>query len=159
MNTATQTRIGPIRQTLRNKTLTLLPKQCDSFSKEWVMDASDDLQVYKCAFKLAMDSFEASKQFPAEEKYALTDRLRRSSRTVCVLITEAFTKRSFPEAFTESLLQADAENSETQVWLAFSLRCGYLTEEGWKLLNEGSRAVSKMLHNLLDEAGTCWPSR
>ena len=123
------------------------------------MDASDDLQVYKRAFKLAMDSFEASKQFPAEEKYALTDRLRRSSRTVCVLITEAFSKRSFPEAFTEKLFQADAENSETQVWLAFAFRCGYLTEEGWKVLNEGSRSVGKMLHHLIDEVGTGWPSR
>ena len=72
--------------------------------------------------------FDVSKNFPKEEKYSLTDQIRRSSRSVSVTITESYRKRVYPKNFLNKLTDAEAENSETQVWLDFSLACGYLEE-------------------------------
>ena len=87
-----------------------------------------DLLAYKKSFSLAMQIFEVSKGFPKEEKYSLTDQIRRSSRSVTVTITEAYRKRVYPKNFLSKLTDTEAENSETQVWLDFAIACGYLEE-------------------------------
>jgi four helix bundle protein len=86
-----------------------------------------DLLAYQKAFALAMDIFEISKSFPPEEKYALTDQIRHSSRSVCANIAEAYRKRIFPKHFHSKLTDSDAENSETQVWLEFCFKCKYIS--------------------------------
>ena len=88
-----------------------------------------DLDVYKMAFKAAMRIFEITKSFPPEEKYSLTDQIRRASRSVCTNISEAFRKRRYPKAFVSKLNDAEGEAAETQVWLDFSLECKYMKED------------------------------
>ena len=88
-----------------------------------------DLDVYKRAFELAMSIFTLSKNFPKEETYSLTDQIRRSSRSICANIAEAWRKRRYQAAFCSKLSDAEAEAAETQTWLEFSCRCGYLDRE------------------------------
>jgi len=87
----------------------------------------EDLEVYNLSMDSAMKIFEESKGFPIEERYSLTDQIRRSSRSVCTNIAEAWRKRRYPNAFVSKLSDADAEAAETQVWLAFAVKCGYLS--------------------------------
>ena len=88
-----------------------------------------ELEVYQLAMDTAMRIFEISKHFPAEERYSLTDQIRRSSRSVCANISEGWRKRRYPNAFVSKLSDADAESAETQAWLEFALKCGYLDQE------------------------------
>jgi len=85
-----------------------------------------ELRVYRAAFDAAMDIFRLTQQFPPEERYSLTGQIRRSSRSVCANIAEAWRKRRYPAAFVAKLSDAESEAAETQVWLEFSLECGYL---------------------------------
>lgn len=85
-----------------------------------------ELETYRLAFEAAMAIFELSKRFPKEETYALTDQVRRSSRSVCANIAEAWRKRRYPADFVSKLSHAEAEAAETQVWLRFAVSCGYL---------------------------------
>jgi len=85
-----------------------------------------DLDVYHKAFDAAMMIFQLSKPFPKEETYSLTDQIRRSSRSVCANLAEAWRKRRYERAFTSKLSDAEAEAAETQVWLEFAVKCGYL---------------------------------
>jgi four helix bundle protein len=85
-----------------------------------------DLNVYQMAFEAAMRIFELTKSFPKEETYSLTDQIRRSSRSVCSNIAEAWRKRRYEAAFVSKLNDAEAEAAETQTWLEFSAKCGYL---------------------------------
>lgn len=85
-----------------------------------------ELEVYQLAMDSAARIFELTKRFPAEEKYCLTDRIRRSSRSVCANIAEAWRKRRYPNNCVSKLSDADAEAAETQVWLKFCVKCGYL---------------------------------
>jgi len=86
-----------------------------------------DLIVYQMAFKAATDIFELSKSFPKEEKYSLTDQIRRSSRSVCANLAEAFRKRKYPKMFIAKLKDSEGEAAETQVWLEFSLNHKYIS--------------------------------
>lgn len=88
------------------------------------------------AFKAAMRLFEISKSFPIEEKYSLTDQLRRSSRSVCANISEAFRKRRYPKSFFAKLSDAEGEAAETQTWLDFALKCQYLKDFDYQNLNK-----------------------
>jgi four helix bundle protein len=88
-----------------------------------------DLRVFQLSFELAMEIFELSKSFPVEEKYSLTDQIRRSSRSVPTNISEAFRKRRYPKSFVAKLSDAEGEAAETQVWLDFSLKCNYISVE------------------------------
>jgi four helix bundle protein len=88
-----------------------------------------ELEVYANAFRAAMAVFEASKRFPKEETYSLTDQLRRASRSVCANLSEAWRKRRYAAAFISKLSDAETEAAETQVWLEFSVRCGYLPRD------------------------------
>ena len=85
-----------------------------------------DLEVYQIGFDAAMKIFELTKKFPKEETYSLTDQIRRSSRSVCSNLAEAWRKCRYEGAFVSKLSDAEAEAAETQVWLEFSVKCGYL---------------------------------
>ncbi|MEO8041922.1 MAG: four helix bundle protein [Acidobacteriota bacterium] len=85
-----------------------------------------DLDVYKKAFDLAMQIFELTKNFPRGERFSLTDQIRRSSRSVCSNIAEGWRKRRYEAAFANKLSDAEAEAAETETWLEFSVRCGYV---------------------------------
>jgi four helix bundle protein len=88
-----------------------------------------DLEVYQTAFNLAMMVFQKTKSFPKEERYSLTDQVRRSSRSVCSNLAEAWRKRRYEASFLSKLSDAEAEGAETQVWLEFAVQCGYLEVE------------------------------
>lgn len=87
-----------------------------------------DLRVYQLAFQSAMCIFHLSKSFPAEEKFSLTDQIRRSSRSVAANIAEAWRKRRYEKSFIAKLSDSEAEAAETQVWLDFAKECEYITE-------------------------------
>lgn len=109
-----------------------------------------DLLAYKKSFASAMLVFDVSKTFPKEEKYSLTDQIRRSSRSVTVTITESYRKRFYPKNFISKLTDAEAENSETQVWLDFSLACGYLKEIKYKELTALNTEVGKLIYYMMN---------
>lgn len=88
-----------------------------------------ELDVYKLGFAAAMRIFELSKAFPVEERYSLTDQIRRSSRSVCANVAEAWRKRRYEGAFLLKLSDAEAEAGKTQTWLEFAVECGYLAPE------------------------------
>jgi four helix bundle protein len=96
-----------------------------------------DLDVYKRAYSAAMQIFELTKRFPKEERYSLTDQIRRSTRSVCSNIGEAWRKRRYPAAFVSKLSDSEGEAGETQVWIEFAVGCGYLPKDtGRKLYRE-----------------------
>lgn len=103
------------------------------------------LKVYQLAYKLAMEIFELSKSFPKEEKYSLTDQIRRSSRSVCTNIAEGYRKRIYPKHFRSKMSDADGEVSETQVWLDFSRDCKYIDIEIHEKLYPKYEEIGKML--------------
>src|SRR5262252_3537430 len=88
-----------------------------------------ELEVYQKGFDAAMLIFEASKRFPKEETYSLTDQIRRSSRSVCANRAEAWRKRRYQAAFISKLSDVEGEAAETQVWIEFAARCAYLRRE------------------------------
>jgi four helix bundle protein len=88
-----------------------------------------ELRVYRNAFAGASEIFRATKRFPAEERYSLTDQIRCSSRSVCANIAEAWQKRRYPASFVSKLCDADGEAAETLFWLAAALDCGYIDRE------------------------------
>ncbi|HKL08779.1 MAG TPA: four helix bundle protein [Bacteroidales bacterium] len=108
------------------------------------------LKVYQKAYKLAMEIFEMSKKFPVEEKYSLTDQIRRSSRSVCSNIAEAYRKRRYPKHFTSKITDADAEASETIVWLDFAMDCKYILQATHDHLENEYEEVGKMLGSMAD---------
>ncbi len=109
-----------------------------------------DLTVYKKAFALAMEIFELSKEFPKEEKYSLTDQIRRSSRSVCANIGEAYRKRQYENHFVSKSSDADMENTETRVWLDFAHALDYITVETKERLDEKAVEVGKLLNHMIE---------
>ena len=97
-------------------------------SREFFKDHKD-LEIYKKAFEAAMQIFELSKKFPVEERYSLTDQIRRSSRSVCANLAEAWRKRRYEAAFIAKLNDCEAEAAETQTWIEFAVRCNYINPE------------------------------
>jgi four helix bundle protein len=108
------------------------------------------LTAYKKAYELAMHIFHISKSFPKEEKYSLTDQIRRSSRSVAVTIAEAYRKRMYEAYFISKTSDADMENSETQVWLDFALACEYVTQEQFEKSTMLNREVGKLLNHMIE---------
>ena len=88
-----------------------------------------DLEVYKKAFDAAMQIFDLSRSFPKEETYSLTDQIRRSSRSVCANLAETWRKRRYEKAFISKLSDSESEAAETQVWLEFATKCGYMQRD------------------------------
>jgi four helix bundle protein len=110
-----------------------------------------ELNVYQMAFSVAMDIFEVSKQFPKDETYSLTDQVRRSSRSVCANIAEAWRKRRYEAAFIAKLSDAESEAAETQVWIQFAVECGYVDRERavpfYQAYDEILRMLVSMIHS------------
>ena len=94
--------------------------------KKEPIKSHEEMEVYKMAFDAAMRIFIESKKFPKEEKYSLTDQIRRSSRSVCANLAEAWRKRRYEAAFIAKLNDSEAEAAETQTWLNFAVKCDYL---------------------------------
>lgn len=88
-----------------------------------------DLKVYQLSFEAGMEVFKITKMFPKEEKYSLTDQIRRSSRSVSGNLAEAFRKRRYPKYFVAKLTDSEGEAAETQVWLEYAFACGYIEKE------------------------------
>ena len=95
-----------------------------------------ELNVYQLAFQSAMEIFELSKTFPKEEKYSLTDQIRRSSRSVCSNLAEGWRKRKYEAVFVNKLTDCQAEAAETQIWLDFLLACGYISKDIFSKINQ-----------------------
>ena len=106
--------------------------------------------VYQKAFELAMKIFETTKKFPAEEKYELTDQIRRSSRAICRAIGEGYRKRQYPKHFSSKMSDADMENTETQVSLDFAEKCKYISEKEYQELLDLSEEVGRILNHLVE---------
>jgi four helix bundle protein len=114
------------------------------------MGSFRDLTVYKKAFALAMQIYQITKGFPKDEIYSLTDQIRRSSRSVAACLGEAYRKRKYPAHFIAKITDADMENSETQVWLDFSLACGYIDETTYANFLSASEEVGRLLQHMLE---------
>ena len=110
-----------------------------------------DLRVYQLAFVKAMEIYTISKLFPVEEKYSLTDQIRRSSRSVCANLAEAFRKRRYPKNFVSKLSYCEADAPETQVWLDFALACDYITIEDYEKLYKEYDMIIGMLVRMIVE--------
>ena len=119
-----------------------------------LIKSAKDLDVYKVAYSLAMEIFELSKKWPAEERYSLTDQIRRSSRSVCSNIREAWAKRRYEAHFVSKLTDSDGENSETDTWLDFACDSGYLSTDDHKRLSEKCMSVGRMLGSMLNSPGS-----
>jgi len=105
-----------------------------------------DLDVYKLSVEAAMRIFEATKSFPKEEKYSLTDQIRRSSRSVSAQIAEGWRRRKYENVFVNKLNEAEGEAAETQSWLEFSVRCGYMTAKAGRELHRiYNRIIGKLV--------------
>jgi four helix bundle protein len=109
-----------------------------------------ELLAFQKSFQLAMDIFQTSKSFPNEEKFSLTDQIRRSSRSVAANIAEAYRKRRYPNHFISKLTDSDAENSETNVWLEFSLKCEYINIETYNELNNKTIEIGKLINYMIN---------
>jgi four helix bundle protein len=106
-----------------------------------------DLEVYRRAQSVAMEIFFLSKRLPKEERYSLTDQIRRSSRSVCSSIAEGWRKRRYPLSFISKLNDSEAEAAETQSWLEFTVKCGYVKrDEGAKLYKEYDAVIAMLVH-------------
>ena len=108
-----------------------------------------DLDVYNLAYTLAMEVFRVTSGFPRAERYALTDQVRRSSRSVCGNIVEGFAKRRYAKVFKSSLNDSLGESEETKLWLDFALDCGYIPVDKHKELVAGYEQTSAMLWILM----------
>ena len=113
------------------------------------MSGHKDLKVFQMAYRLALEIFRLTKTFPLEERYSLTDQIRRSSRSVAVNIAEGYRKRQYPKAFVNKLSDSDGEATETQVWLEFSRDCGYLPLEVCQRLLSEYEEVGRMLGGMI----------
>jgi four helix bundle protein len=119
-----------------------------------------ELEVYRMAFEAAMRIFELTKSFPAEERYSLTDQIRRSSRSVCANLTEAWRKRRYEGAFLIKLSDAEAEAAETQTWLEFAVKCNYLTSEtGRELYQLYDQILGKLVNMINHPAPWLMPNK
>jgi four helix bundle protein len=118
------------------------------------LNSAKDLNVYKKAYALSMEIFKLSKEWPADERYSLTDQIRRSSRSVCANLREAWAKRRYEAHFTSKLTDCDGENSETDTWLDYAKDCGYVTEVQHSQLVGESEAVGRMLGKMLNDPST-----
>lgn len=114
------------------------------------INSAKDLKIYQKAYALAMEIFRLSKKWTSEEKYSLTDQIRRSSRSVCSNLREAWAKRRYEAHFISKLTDADGENSETDTWLDFAKDCKYISDEDHHRLTNECKEVGAMLGTMLN---------
>jgi len=124
----------------------------DAGRKSSRLNSVRDLDVYKMAFDTAMIIFKISKAFPKDEKYSLTDQVRRSSRSVCANLAEGWRKRRYQAVFTNKLLDAAQEAAETQTWLEFALHCGYIDNDLFRELYDKYEHIFAMLNTMEKKA-------
>jgi four helix bundle protein len=108
------------------------------------MGSFSDLIVYNKAFSLAMKIFEISKNFPSEEKYSLTNQIRRSSRSVCANLAETYQRRKYKSHFLSKLNDVESENAETQVWIEFAFNCAYISQNAYEELTNENNDIGKL---------------
>ena len=108
----------------------------------------EELKVFQMAFEASMEIFRVSVDFPKEERYSLTDQIRRSSRSVCANLAEGFRKRRYPKSFRAKLIDCEGEAAETQVWLKYALDCRYINEEEFKTIHQKYEQMLGMLVNM-----------
>jgi four helix bundle protein len=113
------------------------------------MGSHKDLFAFQKGYALAMEIFTITRRFPPEEKYSLTDQIRRSSRSVCVNIDEGYRKRRYKAHFISKLTDADMENTETGIWLNFAKDCKYITEEEFESLSAKNTEVGRLIGSML----------
>jgi four helix bundle protein len=116
-----------------------------------MMSGVRELRVYQLAYKTAMEVFSQSRTFPSEERYSLTSQIRRSSRSVAANIAEGYRKRQYPAMFSSKMADADAEATETGVWLDFARDCGYLKPDNYRKLTAACEDIGKMLHVMVTD--------
>jgi four helix bundle protein len=116
------------------------------------IESFKDLIVYQKSYKLAMEIFEISKSFPKDEKYSLTDQMRRSSRSVTSCIAESWAKRRYEKSFVNKLTDSLGEENETEVWLDYSKSCRYIQKETHETLLSEYAEVRKMLISMINNA-------
>lgn len=109
-----------------------------------------ETKVYKLAYEQAMEIFRITKKFPPEEKYSLTDQVRRSSRSVCTNIAEAYRKKLYPAHFVLKITDSDSENSETNVWLDFSKDCSYIDADLHLKLIVRNEEIGRLLNHMIN---------
>lgn len=109
-----------------------------------------NLAAYKKAFSLAMEIFQLTKSFPKEERYSLTDQIRRSSRSVCSSVGEAYRKRQYEAYFVSKASDGDSENTETRVWLDFSKACNYIDYDVWRDLEQRAEEIGRLLNHMIE---------
>ncbi|MGA2446129.1 MAG: four helix bundle protein [Opitutaceae bacterium] len=124
---------------------------------ETTIQSYRDLRIYQAAFALQQEIFKATHSFPAEERYSLTDQLRRSSRSMGANLAEAWAKRRFPAHFLSKLTDVDGEASETWHWLETANACGYLDEVRKAQLITQLEDVCRMLGRMMHKADTFVP--
>lgn len=108
-----------------------------------------DLIAYKKAYSLAMKIFHASKKFPGEERFDLTNQIRRSSRSVCANMAEAYRRRRYPAHFVSKLWDSLSENCETEVWLYFAKDCTYITSDQFNEFISKNNEVGKLINYMI----------
>ena len=109
------------------------------------MGCYKDLLAFKKGYELAMEIFILSKKFPSEEKYSLTDQIRRSSRSVCTNLVETYRRRRYKDNFVSKPNDCETENEETQIWLGFSNDCKYITTREYNLLTRKNDELGKLV--------------
>ena len=120
----------------------------------------EDLRVYQVAFASAMEIYRLSKNWPSEEKFSLTDQIRRSSRSVCGNLADAWRKRRYPAHFVSKLSDSDSETAETEVWLNFALECGYLDKNTHTILQDKYDHIGGMLTRMMNNPSQwCHPKK
>jgi four helix bundle protein len=113
-----------------------------------------ELRVYNLAYESAMEIFRLSRSWPSEEKFSLTDQIRRSSRSVCTNIAEAWRKRRYEAAFISKLSDSDTEAAETEVHLSFARDCGYLTADVQQKLLDRYDHICRQLTNMMNDSAS-----
>ncbi|MEO6005727.1 MAG: four helix bundle protein [Opitutus sp.] len=118
------------------------------------LNSAKDLEVYVKAYAVAMTVFEVSRTFPSDERFALTGQIRRSSRSICLNLREAWAKRRYEAHFISKLTDCDGENSETDSSLDFAKDCGYISGEQHFDLTSKCGAIGRMLGGMIKNP---WP--
>jgi four helix bundle protein len=113
-----------------------------------IINSHRDLEVYKLAFECAMEIFQISKSFPTEERFSLTDQIRRASRSVCSNLAEAWRKRIYKAVFVNKISDSMQEASETQTWLDFCIACKYIDRQTFERLDKEYEKILAMLNSM-----------
>lgn len=113
------------------------------------IESFEDLDVYQLALTLQQDVFALAKSFPVEERYSLTDQIRRASRSIGANISEAWAKRRYPAHFVSKLSDSDGEQNETRHWLKSALLCNYMDEQKYESLKQDCLTIGRKLGNMM----------